>query len=115
MAKPFYTCLLRCADGSYYAGQTDDLAKRLSDHHAGLGGEWTRGRRPVELVWQDAFATRDEARAAEAQVKGWNRAKKEALIAGRFDVIAGLASRGKDGRALRDALLRRAPQERGLK
>jgi putative endonuclease len=109
----FYAYMLECGDGSFYVGQTDDLPFRLSEHQSGQGGAWTSRRLPVKLVWQAAFSNRDDAKRAEEQIKGWNRAKKRALVEGRFDLIQELASRGATGRALRDALLRRAPQERG--
>ncbi len=79
---PFHAYLLRCNDGSYYAGHTDNLEVRLAQHQSGLLPGYTLGRLPVTLVWSDEFATRDEAFAAERRVKGWSRAKKEALIAG---------------------------------
>ena len=81
----FWTYLLHCADRTYYTGHTDDLEKRLYQHQEGLLGGYTATRRPVELVWTEAFATREEAKAAELKVKNWSRAKKEALIAGDWD------------------------------
>ncbi len=77
----FWAYMLRCADGSYYTGHTDCLELRLAQHRAGLGSDWTKRRLPVELVWQQSFATREEAKAAEFQIKPWSRPKKEALIA----------------------------------
>src|SRR5688500_14802809 len=87
----FWVYLLRCSDGSYYAGHTDSLEHRLWQHQQGMGCDWTRRRRPVELVWCDAAATRDEALAFERRIKRWTRAKKEALIAGDWDRIGWLA------------------------
>ena len=87
----FYACLLRCNDGSYYAGHTDELESRIAQHQAGLLGGYTAARRPVVLVWSDSFPTREEALAAEPRIKGWSRAKKEALIAGDWERIAVLA------------------------
>ena len=113
MSLPFYAYILRCSDVSYYVGHTDDLEKRMNEHRFGQGCIYTSSRLPVELVWSQEFASREEAKAAEAQIKGWNRAKKEALIAGRFDLLSALSSRSKQGRALRDALLHKAPQGRG--
>ncbi len=78
----FWVYMLRCSDGSYYTGLTDDLQKRLWEHAQGLGGDWTRRRRPVDLVRCDCANTRDETFAFERRVKRWSRAKKEALIAG---------------------------------
>ena len=87
----FWVYLLRCADGSYYAGHTDDMEARLWQHNQGLCCEWTARRRPIELVWCEAAPTRSEALAFERRIKGWTRAKKEALIAGDWDRIGWLA------------------------
>jgi predicted GIY-YIG superfamily endonuclease len=76
----FYAYMLRCADKSYYVGHTDDLDKRIAQHHAGELPGYTRHRRPVVTVWSQDFPSREEALAAEQQIKGWARAKKEALI-----------------------------------
>jgi len=76
----FWAYMLRCADGSYYVGHTDDLERRLGMHADGVVAGYTSTRRPVTLVWSQAFASRAEALAAERQIKGWGRAKKEALI-----------------------------------
>lgn len=84
----FYLYILRCADGSYYTGHTDDLEKRLAEHQAGLLPGYTHERRPVSLVYSATFQTREDALAAEFQVKRWSRRKKEALIRGDW---AGLA------------------------
>jgi tRNA/rRNA methyltransferase len=97
--KPFYTYMLRCADGSYYVGQTDELEKRIAEHQAGQGCDWTKRRLPVELVWRQEFTDRDAARLAEQQIKGWSRAKKESLIEGDFDRLSLLAGRSKLSRA----------------
>jgi predicted GIY-YIG superfamily endonuclease len=78
----FWVYILRCRDGSYYTGHTDDLEKRIWEHSEGLGADWTRRRRPVELAWCADAPTRDEAFAFERRVKTWSRAKKEALMAG---------------------------------
>ena len=72
--------ILRCADGSYYVGSTHDLAARLSKHTEGSASQYTAARRPVSLVFSEALASTDEARARERQIKGWTRGKKEALI-----------------------------------
>ena len=87
----FYTYLLRCSDDSYYAGHTDNLEVRLAQHQSGALGGYTAKRRPVTLLWSDAFQTRDDAFAAERKLKGWSRAKKEALIAGDWARVSQLA------------------------
>ena len=88
---PFNAYLLRCNDGSYYAGHTDSLETRIAAHQSGLYPGYTSGRQPVALVWTQEFATREEAIAAERRIKGWSRAKKEALIAGDWARIQALA------------------------
>ena len=88
---PFHVYLLKCADGSYYAGHTDALEPRLAQHHACMGSDWTRRRLPVQLMWTDSAPTRDEALAFERRIKGWTRVKKEALIAGNWTLISHLA------------------------
>jgi len=88
--KPFYVYLLRCSDGSYYAGHTDDIDARMQQHGDGQIG-YTATRKPVELLWQGEFEAREGALAFEQQIKGWSRAKKEALIRGDWDGIKQLA------------------------
>ncbi len=87
----FWVYLLRCTDGSYYVGHTDDLEKRIQQHQAGELGGYTHTRRPVELVYSEDFSTRDDAFAAERQIKGWSRKKKEALIGGDWEALRRLA------------------------
>ncbi|WP_120076435.1 GIY-YIG nuclease family protein [Aurantiacibacter odishensis] len=87
----FRAYLLRCNDGSYYAGHTDNLEFRLVQHASGALGGYTAQRLPVTLVWSERFPTRDEAFAAERRIKGWSRAKKEALIAGDWELVSRLA------------------------
>lgn len=87
----FYAYLLRCADGSYYTGHTDDLEIRLAQHQSSALGGYTAKRLPVTLVWCDTFMDRDQAFQVERQLKGWSRAKKEALISGDWDSIRLLA------------------------
>ncbi len=87
----FWTYMLRCADGSYYTGHTDDLERRLGEHAVGATGGYVARRLPAELVWCADFPTRHEALASELQVKNWSRAKKEALIAGDWHKVSHLA------------------------
>ena len=63
----------------------------MAQHLTGALGGYTAKRIPVTLVWSDTFQTRDDAFAAERKLKGWSRAKKEALIAGDWELIAQLA------------------------
>ncbi len=89
----FWVYILRCANGSYYTGHTDALESRLGAHQDGELPGYTSNRRPVILVYSEAFYTREEALAAEFQVKKWSRAKKEALIRGDWSALSELARR----------------------
>src|SRR5580704_12639715 len=87
--------MLRCADDSYYVGSAtgNDLTKRISEHETGAYRGYTFTRRPVQLVWSEYFDRITDAIAAERQLKGWTRAKKEALIRGDWSASEVLASR----------------------
>ena len=77
----FFTHILRCADGKYYTGHTDDLERRIAQHHVSEYCDFTSRRRPVELIWASDFPSRYEALSAELEIKKWSKAKKEALAA----------------------------------
>src|SRR5882724_9428715 len=73
--------IVRCADSSYYTGRSAVSAeKRVSKHNLGVFDGYTKSRRPVTLVFSERFDRIVDAIAFERQVKGWSRAKKEALI-----------------------------------
>ena len=92
--------ILRCSDGSYYVGSTrETLEKRVSEHQAGTHDGYTAHRRPVRLAFQQAFDRIEDAIAAERQVKGWRRERKEALIRGDYSALPQLASRGKGAKS----------------
>ena len=76
--------LLRCADESFYVGSTWDLEQRLNQHAQGCPGSYTEKRRPVNLCWAQEYERIDDAWIAERRIHGWSRAKKQALIEGRF-------------------------------
>jgi putative endonuclease len=86
--------MLRCADGSYYVGSARlGLDRRVNEHNEGVYGGYTSTRRPVVLVWAEHFEVITDAIAVERQIKGWSRAKKEALIRGDFAAIQLLSKR----------------------
>ncbi|HWP93018.1 MAG TPA: GIY-YIG nuclease family protein [Thermodesulfobacteriota bacterium] len=78
--------ILRCSDGSYYTGKSQNLEQGIAQHKDGTFGEYTSKRLPVELVFAECFPTYEQAIRAERQIKGCSRAKKEALIRGDFDL-----------------------------
>ena len=77
----FYVYILKCSDGSYYTGHTDDADVRLAAHQDARSDSWVSKRLPVELMFIETAETREEALAFEQQIKRWSRVKKEALIA----------------------------------
>jgi putative endonuclease len=79
MAK-WHVYLLRCGDGSLYAGVTTDLTRRVREHGAGTGAKYTRARLPVRLVWSVGVASRSAAQKREAAVKKLSRREKLALV-----------------------------------
>ena len=86
--------ILRCAEGTYYVGVTrDSLEKRLAEHEAGTFDGYTARRRPVSLVFHQHFERIEDAIAAERQVKGWRREKKEVLMRGEHASLPLLARR----------------------
>ena len=89
---PFQVYMLECSDGSLYVGHTDDLDARLSAHRSRRHAGFTARRLPIRLIFSEPFNTRDEAFAAERQIKGWSRAKKLALARGEWDLVVQLAS-----------------------
>ena len=87
----FWMYILQCADGSYYVGHSDNLEERFQRHQSGTLGGYTKTRRPVRLAYSEEFPTRDQAFAAEQQIKGWTRKKKEALTRGDLEELRRLA------------------------
>lgn len=80
MQERWFAYFLRCADGSLYAGMTNDLARRLAAHNAGRGARYTRSRLPVELVWKRCVPTRSHALSLEATLKKLSRTQKLQLV-----------------------------------
>lgn len=88
-SKGWFCYLLKCADGTYYTGVAPDLQERLRKHNAGRGAKYTRGRRPVRLVWSRLCDSYAQARALEAQLKGWSRERKQRLVAASLRLRSG--------------------------
>jgi putative endonuclease len=90
-----FVYMLRCADRSLYVGiaSGDDLTSRIAKHNAGAYRGYTYTRRPVQLIWSEHFEAITDAIAVERQIKGWSRAKKEALARGEWSRVQALAKR----------------------
>lgn len=89
----FWVYILKCVDGSYYTGHTDNLDQRISQHHhRAFPTCYTANKLPVVLVFSQEFPTREAALASEQQIKGWSRKKKEAMMKGDWQEVARLAA-----------------------
>lgn len=76
----WFLYIIKCADGTLYTGVTTDIERRLREHNSGKGGKYTRTRTPVILVHSEVYQTRAKAMSREAQLKGWTKSEKKALI-----------------------------------
>ncbi len=121
----FWVYILRCIDGSYYTGHTDNLETRIVQYVTGaIPSCYTFNRRPVECVFSQEFPTREEALASEQQIKGWSRKKKEAMVRGDWAQVSRLARSSvrpvcefgehAKGERLADTGLRQAQAERKI-
>jgi predicted GIY-YIG superfamily endonuclease len=79
-ANKWFVYVLRCADGSLYTGIAKDVNRRCEQHNAGTASRYTRSRLPVELVYQEAHASRGSALRREAAIKALSRRQKESII-----------------------------------
>jgi putative endonuclease len=90
-----YVYIILCSDDHYYVGTTrGSLEKRINEHNNGTYGGYTKSRRPVKLMFSESFANIVDAITMERRLKGWSRAKKEALIRGDYKELKRLAKPG---------------------
>ncbi len=82
MEPIWYLYILRCKDNTLYTGITTRVEERLKAHSSGKGAKYTRGRDPLELVYQERCGTHSQALKRELAVKALSREEKERLIAG---------------------------------
>jgi putative endonuclease len=85
--------ILECVDGSYYAGSTVDLERRLQEHNNFRGANYTKKAHPVKLVYFEEYERIGEAFYREKQIQGWSHAKKKALVEGRHEKLPGLSKK----------------------
>ncbi len=78
-----YFYVLECSDGSYYAGYTVDIERRIHNHNTGKGAKYTRGRTPVKLLYSETFDSKSDALKMEIKFKKFSRKKKKLYIEGR--------------------------------
>ncbi len=92
--RSYFVYMVRCADGSFYVGVTNDADFRVGQHNFGVDPDcYTFTRRPVELVYSSEFHEVTDAIRWEKQLKKWSRVKKQALIDGNWEEIRRLARR----------------------
>jgi len=90
----YYVYILKCSDGSYYTGVTNDINYRIQQHHHGYDqASYTYHRRPVTLVFHTEFNDIQQAISFEKQVKGWSRKKKEAIINDEWERLPNLSKK----------------------
>ncbi|OGI20499.1 MAG: hypothetical protein A3B68_03175 [Candidatus Melainabacteria bacterium RIFCSPHIGHO2_02_FULL_34_12] len=87
--------ILKCSDGSYYTGSTNNLESRFEQHKQGKGANHTKSRLPVKLIYFEEYSRIDEAFYREKQIQGWSRKKKEALIRGDYKRLVELSRKKK--------------------
>jgi putative endonuclease len=94
--KYYYVYILRCADGTFYTGITNNIERRFREHQSGYNPDcYTFSRRPVELLYAVDFIDPQQAIDFEKQVKRWSRSKKQALIDGDWERLK-LLAKGKN-------------------
>lgn len=80
MESVWYLYILRCKDESLYTGITTDVERRLEVHRSGKGAKYTRGRGPLELVYQETCGTHSDALKREWEIKQLTKAQKQQMI-----------------------------------
>lgn len=98
--KTYFVYIILCSDNSYYTGVTNNLEKRIIEHNEGLDKKaYTYSRRPVKLVWYTSTNDVNYAISSEKQIKGWRRAKKEALINRNYKALTELSLAYRDSQS----------------
>lgn len=75
-----YIYILKCSDGTLYTGYTNNISKRILAHNSGKGAKYTRGRRPVKLVYSEKYLSKKNALKREYEIKQLSRKEKIKLI-----------------------------------
>ena len=77
--ETWFCYMLKCGDGSLYVGIATNVSERVKRHNWGAGPAFTKGRRPVVLIWSECCGSCEAARVREKEIKGWSRGKKLTL------------------------------------
>lgn len=76
----WFVYVLKCSDGTFYTGATNNLEKRLAEHKKGKGGRYTRSHKVIKIVYSEQFSTKSEALKKESEIKSWSREKKITVL-----------------------------------
>jgi putative endonuclease len=87
----WYVYIIQCSDNSLYTGTTTDISRRVNEHNRSKGGNYTRIRQPVKLMYQETHSNRSDALKREIQIKRWSKEKKLALINGDKSLLRNLS------------------------
>ena len=90
--RTYYVYMLRCIDGTFYVGVTNDIERRFAEHCMGEHPGYTNTRRPLRLVYVGEFDRPGDAIAFEKRLKGWSHKKKRAFADQDWPLLKRLAS-----------------------
>lgn len=76
----WYVYVLLCKDNSLYIGISNNPAKRFLEHKKGMGGRYTRSRKPLKIIYSGKLSTQSEALKREFEIKSWSRKKKISIL-----------------------------------
>lgn len=76
----YFVYILKCQDGSFYTGSTNNIEKRFKNHLAGKGGKYTRSHKPIKIIYKESFKNKSNALKREAQIKKLTKKEKIKLI-----------------------------------
>jgi putative endonuclease len=80
MDENYFVYVLLCADGTFYTGITNNLAKRIETHNSGKGAKYVKSRLPVKLIYSEIQSSKSNALKRELEIKSWSRAMKIAKL-----------------------------------
>ena len=83
----WFVYILKCRNDDLYTGITNNLERRFNEHKAGKGGHFTRSFGAEKILYSTEYANKSSALKREAQIKGWTRKNKLALIEGDSELL----------------------------
>ena len=76
----WFLYIVRCCDGSFYTGISNNVLERIKRHNSGKASKYTRARKPVTLVYSEEYEDKIQALKREAEIKCLSREEKKILI-----------------------------------